>query len=68
MDKVKLVQKIEESGLKRTFIAKELRVSDRALRDKINGATEFKNSEIIIMTSLLGLSEDEMLSVFFPKR
>lgn len=68
MDKIKLLQKIEESGLKRTFIAKELRVSDRALRDKINGATEFKNSEIIIMTSLLGLSEDEMLSVFFPKR
>ena len=44
---------INESGLKRSYIAKEIGLSPYGLAKKINGITEFKASEISELCKIL---------------
>ena len=46
-------------------MADELGISEQALYNKINGITEFKNSEIKKLASILKLSLDGVNRVFF---
>lgn len=64
MDKVKLVQAIENSGFKRQFIADKVGISSYALAQKINGDREFKLSEAKSIAELLQLSDKEAVSIF----
>lgn len=56
---------IAESGLKQTFIAEKLGMSQQTLTRKLQGQFEFKQSEIVQLSKLLQLTQDEVLSIFF---
>lgn len=46
-------------------IASQLSITEQALNNKMNGKTEFKNSEIKKLSQLLGLSMDAVNYIFF---
>ena len=62
----KLNQRIDASGYKRSYIAKTMGVTTRALSMKIRNITEFKASEINALCQLLGIVDPvEMEAIFF---
>ena len=60
-----LEQDIKNSGLKRKFIAEKLGITDYSLAKKINNVTEFKASEIKMISELLGYSLERMSFIFY---
>lgn len=46
-------------------MAAKLSLSEQALYNKLNGVSEFKNSEIKKITTLLDLSMDDVNLIFF---
>ncbi len=60
-----LKQKIEDSGLTFAFLSKHLNIDRATLYNKVNGITEFKASEIAIISKLLNLSVEERDRIFF---
>lgn len=63
----RLIAKIDESGLKRRYIAENLGMSESLLSKKLAKEVEFKASEIAKLANILRLSEDERVSIFMPK-
>lgn len=62
VDYKKLRDVIDKSGLKYTFIAKQLGLkSAQSLQRKINGKFDFKLSEVRILIDVLGLSWEKDL-------
>ena len=68
VDKQKLNQAINDSGLKRKAIAQRLGLSDHALCNKINGISSFKVSEVLILEDMLHFTEDQTRSIFFNRQ
>ena len=64
-DMAALREKLDESGMKRVFVAEKLGISDQTLRVKLQGAYEFKASEIKALTDLLRLTNAEQEQIFF---
>ena len=63
-----LMRKIDESGLKRAFIAKKLGLSPYGLSKKINNENEFKGSEIKLLCRLLNIKTlTEKEAIFFAE-
>lgn len=56
---------IARCGISKRDIAARLGVSEQALYNKMNGKAEFKNSEIIKLSEMLGLSMNEVNIIFF---
>lgn len=50
---------VEDSGIKRQKIAEMLGISRYALNQKINNVTEFKASEILKLSDILGIAKKE---------
>jgi ribosome-binding protein aMBF1 (putative translation factor) len=47
---------INESGLKKQFIAKSLNIKYDTLRRKLNGESDFTISEVLALTKLLNIN------------
>ena len=60
-----LRRKIDESGYKLRYIAKQLGISYQGLMYKINNESEFKASEIQMLKNLLKLTDAEVQMIFF---
>lgn len=60
-----LRKKIDDSGYKLTFIAKQLGITYQGFLKKSNNETEFKATEIQILKTLLNLTDDERDCIFF---
>lgn len=60
-----LRQKIDDSGYKLRFIAKQVGITYAGFLKKINNETEFKASEIAILKDLLKLTDEEFNKIFF---
>lgn len=60
-----LRKKIDQSGLKLTYVAERLGISYQGLKKKLDGDTEFKASEIAILKDMLQLSDVEVQDIFF---
>ncbi len=60
-----LRKQIDQSGYKMSFIAQKLNLSYQGLLNKINNKSEFKASEIQVLSSLLSLSDSEKAAIFF---
>lgn len=60
-----LREKIDQSGYKLRFVAEKVGVTYQGLLNKINNRSEFRANEIQILYDLLGLSEEERVSIFF---
>lgn len=65
MEYRKLNEKIEDSGYKKSFIAKELGCCDVTFRNKIKGRTPFKLNEIYKIENLLNLKKEDIINIFF---
>lgn len=59
---------IDESGYKRSYLAKCLGITAYALAMKINNKSEFKPSEIDILCELLNIDVDTRMAIFFAKK
>lgn len=64
----KLRGKIAEKRFTLGDIARELCISEVTLRQKMLGISEFRNSEIAKLISLLELTEEETMAIFFPEK
>ena len=62
-----LEQYIENSGYKKSFIAKALNISAYALSMKTNGKTEFKASEIDTLCKFLNIGVEDRMRIFFAQ-
>lgn len=59
-----LKQKINDSGYRLDFIAKQLGITYQGFLKKLKNETEFKASEIVIMKKILQLSDLELQQIF----
>lgn len=57
--------KIEESGLKKQYIAVRCGITYQALLNKINNKSDFTAPEIKILRALLNLTAEEVELIFF---
>lgn len=57
-------QKVDESGYKFKFIAKQLGITEFGLIKKRKGIIPFKVNEIKILTPLLNLTDEERDDIF----
>lgn len=60
-----LRKKLDESGYKLRFIAKQLGITYQGFLKKINNETEFKASEIQSLKEILNLTDEERDMIFF---
>lgn len=60
-----LRKKMEEKGITFTFLALKIGITREALYNKLNNETEFKASEITVISNVLQLSGAERDSIFF---
>lgn len=65
MDYAKLKEAIAESGLKQTFIAKRIGLSDKAFHDRAVGVVRWKAPEIAAFCKVLRLNKKQRDSIFF---
>lgn len=59
-----LRKKLDESGYKLRFIAKQLGITYQGFLKKINNETEFKASEIQALKEFLNLTDEERDKIF----
>lgn len=67
VDKKRLEQAIEASGIKRKSLAQKLGISDHTFSNKMNNLTEFKISEVLALEYELRLSEEDTRQIFFTR-
>lgn len=60
-----LDKKIEESGLKVSFIVEKLGLSHNGFYKKKNGITPFRTSEIYVLCDLLRITDEEEKKLIF---
>lgn len=67
MEYRKLNEKIEDSGYKKNFIAKELGCCEATFCNKLKGRTPWKITEIYKLESLLNLKKEDIINIFLKK-
>lgn len=60
-----LKSKIDESGYKQIYIAKQLGISNQCLSGKIKNKTEFTGSQIQALCILLNIDVQQKEQIFF---
>ena len=60
-----LIQKMDASGYKRDYIAKQCGLTYQGLMNKVNNKSDFTAPEIKILRILLKLSPEEVEAIFF---
>ena len=67
IDLKKLMKKLDESGMKKRYIAERLGLSTYGLSLKINNENEFKVSEVEKICKILNITLKEREDIFFAK-
>lgn len=65
VNKEMLLSAIDEAGVKKTAVSKKIGVSHQCFLNKINNLSDFKASEISIIIAFLGLTKEQVDSIFF---
>ena len=65
MNELKLRQKMLEKHVQNKDIANELGISKSAVQRKLNGSSEFSRAGLKQLISLLNLSPNEVIAIFF---
>lgn len=63
-----LKEKIKNSGMTMTSIARKSSISRETLYNRLNGIGEFTASEIVGLTNALKLTRQERDNIFFNKK
>ena len=56
---------INNKGIKRSYLAKKLKISYNTLTNKLNGKSEFSAIQISMIKDLLGLDNELSINIFF---
>ena len=67
MDRSELRAEIARQGTSNRALAKDLGISEQAFYNKLNGITEFKESEIKALAKTLALSPSQVNLIFFAQ-
>ncbi len=67
VDRELLNEKIQASGLKISFLCEKLALSRTAFWKKANGTTPFKVPEVFVLCTLLVISDEDRVKIFYPK-
>lgn len=67
-DREMLLQAIEESGLKKRFIAELLGITYQGFKLKLDGKNDFKESEMQELARILKLDRNKRDKIFFAKK
>ena len=59
--------KIEDSGYRKPFLAKQLDISRQAFYMKLAGKIEFNSNQIQKLCKILNISPKEMKAIFFAE-
>ena len=62
-----LKEKVVNSGLKTGFIVEKLGLSRQGFYNKLNGYTPFTVPEVYVLCSLLSISDEDSIKIFYPK-
>jgi DNA-binding phage protein len=62
-----LREKIDNAGIKLSFIAKKLGMSRQYLDKKLKDGSDFKAYQMIILVDILHLSDDEATAIFYAE-
>jgi hypothetical protein len=62
-----LEQYIEQSGYKKSYIARQLGLTAYGFSLKVNNKSEFKGSEMDILCNLLKIDVKDRMAIFFAK-
>ena len=65
MDSIALRERMLRRNVHNKDVARELGISLSALQRKLRGTTEFSRGEIKMLISYLGMSNDEVMAIFF---
>lgn len=68
MDKYKLEYFMNTNNISKDELCKAMKISKSAFFRKCNGQSEFTRNEIERIASILGLSGEDILSIFFAKQ
>lgn len=60
--------RIDESGYKKSFLAKQLGISPQAFHMKTAGKNDFNSSQIQILCKVLSITPKEMKAIFFADK
>lgn len=63
-----LRKKIDDSGYKLTYIAKQVGITYQGLMNKINNETDFRATEIQTLCDLLKIDMQEKEEIFFASQ
>jgi hypothetical protein len=66
-NKKMLEEYIEQSGYKKSFIAKKLGITSYGFILKVNNKSEFKATEIEVLCTLLNIDVEARMAIFFAK-
>lgn len=58
---------VEKRGLKYRFLAETIGITTQGLQNKIENRTEFKAGEIIKLSEVMHLSNEEKDAIFFSR-
>lgn len=64
VDTKKLNEVIEDRGLKKKWLAEKMAMSECTFFSRLRGQTEFSVSEMVTMSSLLHMTDEEQKTVF----
>ena len=67
IDREKLEEAIQKSGYRPGYIIEQLGISKQGFHNKKIGKTAFRQSEVYVLCSLLGLSDQDKIDIFFPE-
>ncbi len=64
MDRAELRAEIARAGISNLALARQLGISDQAFYNKMNGKSEFRESEIRKLVEILSLSPEKLNLIF----
>lgn len=67
IDVAEIKKEIEEKGYKKQYIASKLGLTPYGFSKKLNGLSEFKVSEIIALSDVLGFDDSKRNRIFFAQ-
>lgn len=62
-----LNERILKSGIKKNHIASEMRITPAGLNKKLTGQSDFKCKEVEVICSILHISHEDMVRIFFAQ-
>ena len=67
IDVEKLAEVRKKAAIKTSRFCHEMGVSRQSFYNKCKGKTQFRMSEVFVMATLLGLSDEDKNAIFFPE-